>query len=206
MSSLLFVTSSLSGAASKSRELAVEFVDAWRKAHPAAPFVTRDLAVGTTPHLSPETLGALMTAPADRTADQQQRVAYADGLIEELEQASVIVLTAPMYNFSIPSTLKAWIDHVARAGRTFRYSERGPEGQLKGKKVYVFSARGGMHQGTPNDFVELYLRGVLAFLGLTDVTFVYAEGLAMGPEPAAKGLAAAHKAVADLAATQAIAA
>ena len=103
-----------------------------------------------------------------------------------------------MYNFSIPSTLKAWIDHIARAGRTFRYTEAGPQGLLIGKKVYVVSARGGKTSGTPMDFEEPYLRGVLGFLGLTDVTFINVEGLAMGPDAATQGLAVARSRIAEL--------
>ena len=198
MSSLLFVASSILGQNSKSRELAEELIANWRAAHPGATVVTRDRTVENAPHLSLETLGALGKPTQDRTADEQARVDYADGIIAQAEAADTIVLAAPMYNFSIPSTLKTWIDHLARAGRTFRYSETGPIGLLTNKKVYVVSARGGVHAGQPSDFVEPYLRGVLGFLGLTDVTFVNAEGLAMGAEPAANGLAAARTAIAGL--------
>jgi FMN-dependent NADH-azoreductase len=195
MTSLLFVTSSLSGAASKSSELAEEFIAA---SYPGAPRVHRDLQAEAMPHLSPQTLGALMRPEAERDDDQKALVAFADTLIAEVEKADVIVIAAPMYNFSIPSTLKAWIDHVARAGRTFRYTETGPQGLLGGKKVFVISARGGKHSGTPRDFVETYLRTVLGFIGLTDVTFVNVEGLAMGPDAATQGLAAARSQIADL--------
>jgi FMN-dependent NADH-azoreductase len=126
--------------------------------------------------------------PGDLNGRQKQAVALSDELIAELEVADTIVLAVPMYNFSIPSTLKAWIDHVARRGRTFRYTEKGPEGLLKNKKVFVLVARGGVYsKGTPYaafDFQEPYLRTVLGFLGMTDVTFVHFEGLAMGPEAA----------------------
>ena len=198
MSSLLFVTSSILGQNSKSRELAEELVAKWRSAHPGAQVVTRELTVDNAPHLSLETIGALGKPTQDRTTDEQARVDYADGIIAQVEAADTVVIAAPMYNFSIPSALKAWIDHLARAGRTFRYTETGPVGLLTNKKVYVVSARGGIHAGQPSDFVEPYLRAVLGFLGLTDVTCVNAEGLAMGAEPAAKGLAAARTAIAEL--------
>ncbi len=195
MSSLLFVTSSILGQHSKTLELGRELVANLR----GAKVITRELTVENSPHLSFETIGALGKPTQDRTTDEQARVDYADGVIAQVEAADTIVIAAPMYNFSIPSTLKAWIDHLARAGRTFRYSETGPVGLLTGKKVYVVSARGGLHAGQPSDIVEPYLRVVLGFLGLTDITFVNAEGLAMGAEPAAKGLAAARTAIADLA-------
>jgi FMN-dependent NADH-azoreductase len=123
-------------------------------------------------------------------------------LIEELEAADTIVLAVPMYNFSIPSTLKAWIDHVARAGRTFRYTAAGPEGLLNGKKVFVVSGRGGFYSGDSPakvlDFQEPYLRAVLGFLGLTDVTFIHVEGLKVSSEAAEKGISRAREAIAGI--------
>src|SRR5262245_25480779 len=140
------------------------------------------------PHLDGATFAAMGTPPDEHTSSQRAATALSDELIAELEAADTIVLAVPMYNFSIPSTLKAWIDHVARRGRTFRYSENGPEGLLKGKKVFVVAARGGVYsKGAPAaafDFQEPYLRAALGFLGLTDVTFVHLEGLAMGPDAA----------------------
>jgi FMN-dependent NADH-azoreductase len=122
-------------------------------------------------------------------------LALSDTLVGELEAANTIVLAVPMYNFSISSTLKAWIDHVAWTGRTFRYTASGPEGLLKGKKVFVASARGGIYSEGPYsvmDFQEPYIRAVLRFIGLDDVTFVHLEGLSISPEVAAKGLARAR--------------
>jgi FMN-dependent NADH-azoreductase len=118
-------------------------------------------------------------------------VAYSDALIAELQEADVIVIGLPMYNFGVPSQLKAYFDHVARAGITFSYSEKGPVGRLTGKKVYVFAARGGLYSGTRLDTQTGYVRDFLAFLGMTDVQFVYAEGLAVSPKSKEAGLASA---------------
>jgi FMN-dependent NADH-azoreductase len=184
MSNVLLVHSSVFGANSQSLALARDFL----KRYPHRSVVERALTPETMPHLDGETFAAMGTPAADHTNGQRAATALSDALISELEAADTIVLAVPMYNFSIPSTLKAWIDHVARRGRTFRYSEKGPEGLLKGKKVFVLVARGGVYsKGAPAaafDFQEPYLRAVLGFLGLTDVTFVHFEGLAMGPEAA----------------------
>jgi FMN-dependent NADH-azoreductase len=175
MSNVLLIHSSVFGENSQSLGLARDFL----KRYPRPVVVERALTPQTMPHLDGATFAAMGT-PAG--------AALSDELIAELEAADTIVLAVPMYNFSIPSTLKAWIDHVARRGRTFRYTEKGPEGLLKGKKVYVLVARGGLYsKGAPAaafDFQEPYLRAVLGFLGLADVTFIHLEGLAMGPEAA----------------------
>jgi FMN-dependent NADH-azoreductase len=196
---LLLVTSSLFGAASQSRQIADEFVAAWRGSHPGTQVVERDLTAAAIPHLSQDTLAALGTPAEKRSAAQQDMAAFADTLIAEVEVADVIVLTAPMYNFTIPSTLKAWIDHVARAGRTFRYTASGPKGLLKGKKVFIVTGRGGLYTGDSParvlDFQEPYLRGMLGFLGLTDVTFIHVEGLAVSAEAADQGRARARQAI-----------
>jgi FMN-dependent NADH-azoreductase len=202
MNNLLLVTSSLFASQSKSGEIARELVEAWRRNHPGTTVVERDVSPATMPHLSLDALGALRTAPEQRSAEQVRSVAFGDGLIAELEAADTIMLAAPMYNFSIPSTLKAWIDHVARAGRTFRYTAAGPEGLLKGKKVFVVTGRGGFYSGDSPakvfDFQEPYLRSVLGFLGLDDVTFIHVEGLNVSPEAAAQGFAHARERIATL--------
>jgi FMN-dependent NADH-azoreductase len=202
MGSLLFVTSSVFGAESKSRLVASELVEAWRRAHPGTAVVVRDLSAAPMPHLSREALAAALTPAGQRTPAQQRAAALADALIAEAEAADVIVFAVPMYNFTIPSTLKAWLDHVARAGRTFRYGASGPEGLLTGKKVFVVTARGGVYSGeAPHrafDFQEPYLRAILGFVGLDDVTFIHAEGLAISPESASNGLDRARQAIGDL--------
>ena len=202
MSKLLLVTSSLFGDQSKSAQIAREFVEVWRRSRPGAVVTERELTPASMPHLSLDALGALTTPAEQRTEAQAASVAFGDRLIEELEAADTVVLAAPMYNFSIPSTLKAWIDHVARAGRTFRYTAGGPEGLLKGKKVFIVTGRGGFYSGNSPakvfDFQEPYLRGVLAFLGLDDVSFIHVEGLKVSPEAAEQGLARARQAIAAL--------
>ena len=200
MSHVLLSRSSLFGDQSKSAQIAEEFVAAWRRAHPGAVVTERVLTPALMPHLSSDALGALITPPEQRTTEQAKSVAFADRLIEELEAADTIVLAVPMYNFPIPSTLKAWIDHVARAGRTFRYAASGPEGLLKGKKVVAITGRGGPYTGDSSarslDFQGPYLRGVLGFLGLTDISFIHIEGLKVSPETAEKGIARARAAIA----------
>jgi FMN-dependent NADH-azoreductase len=202
MNSLLLVTSSLFGDASQTRQIAHEYVDTWLRNHPGARVIRRELTPDTMPHLTQATLGSVMTAADKRTPEQAQLATFADSLIEEIEAADTIVLGAPMYNFTIPTTLKAWIDHVARAGRTFRYGANGPEGLLKGKKVIVVTGRGGVYSGESParalDFQEPYLRAVLGFIGITDVSFVHVEGLNLGAESADSGRARARQAIAAL--------
>ena len=191
MSNILLIHSSIFGAQSQSLALAREFLTRF----PAASVVERTLTPESMPHITGETMAAMATPQPQRSERQNELVALSDALIAEVEAADTIVLAAPMYNFSIPSTLKAWIDHVARAGRTFRYTAAGPEGLLKGKKVYVVTARGGVYTEGPAavfDFHEPYLRAVLGFVGLNDVTFVHLEGLKISPEAAASGLAKAR--------------
>ena len=200
MRNVLFVSSSLMGENSKSRQVGAEIVS--RVAGPRAKVVERHLTPDNIPHLTLETLGALGAAADQRTPAQTAAVQFADGIIEEVEAADVIVIGAPMYNFSVSSTLKAWFDHVARAGRTFKYTANGPEGLLKGKKIYVVASRGGYYTGESParvmDFQEPYIRGFWSFLGVTDMNFVYVEGQAIGAEAAAKGVADAIAAVTKL--------
>ncbi|MGA3398581.1 MAG: FMN-dependent NADH-azoreductase [Acetobacteraceae bacterium] len=202
MHRLLFVTSSLFAEASKSRLIGGEFVAAWRRAHPGTTVVERVLSADTMPHLTQAMLTAVATPAESRSAEQQAAATFADALIAEVEAADVIVIAAPMYNFTISSTLKAWLDHIARAGRTFRYTANGPEGLLRNKTVFVTTARGGFYRADSPamalDFQAPYLRAILGFLGITDVTFVHAEGLAIDPDTAARGLAEARRVVAEL--------
>ena len=199
MSNVLFVTSSLNGEKSTSRGLALDFLNAWRGTHKRTHLTVRD--VNAVPHLSGETMQALMSPAEAGMNGRHQGVALADQLIAELEAADTIVIAAPMYNFTISSPLKAWLDHIARSGRTFRYSASGPEGLLKGKKVFVIASRGGLYADGPGkamDFQEPYLRAMLGFLGLTDVTFVHAEGQGISPESASEGLRRARGKIAEL--------
>jgi FMN-dependent NADH-azoreductase len=175
---------------------------------PRRPSWERDLTADGIPHLSLVAFTASLTPADARSSAEQRAAALADALIEEVEAADVIVLAVPMYNFSIPSTLKAWIDHITRAGRTFRYGPAGPEGLLKGRKVFVITGRGGVYSDDSPakgmDFQEPYLRAMLGFLGL-DVTFIHVEGLKISPEAAASGIERARKAIGDLLPTAAAA-
>ncbi|MDH4324478.1 MAG: NAD(P)H-dependent oxidoreductase, partial [Betaproteobacteria bacterium] len=139
-----------------------------------------------------ERFAAFLARPEARTPAQAAAVGYSDALIAELKAADTIVLGLPMYNFGLPSQLKAYFDHVARAGVTFKYTEQGAVGLLTGKRAYVFAARGGRYQDTPRDTQTAYVRDFLAFLGITQVGFVYAEGLAMGEAAKTQSLAAAR--------------
>lgn len=183
MANLLHINSSVRHQGSLSRQLSAEFVAQWHATHPNDHIVERDLAAQPVPHLNEEIIGAFFTPSAARTAAQNQTAQLSEQLVAELFAADIIVIGAPMYNFSISSGLKAWIDHVARAGMTFKYTETGPVGLVTGKKVYVFTSRGGVYSSGPGkvmDFHETYLRAVLGFIGLTDITFVHTEGVAMG--------------------------
>ncbi|MEO8441466.1 MAG: FMN-dependent NADH-azoreductase [Betaproteobacteria bacterium] len=195
---LLQINTSLFSDAGTSSVLANEFVAGWKKRNPAATITTRDLAKEPVPHLTAERFQAFITKPEERTAGQRAEAGYSDALIDELKRADVIVLGVPMYNFDVPSTLKAYFDHVARAGITFRYTEQGPVGQLTGKKVYVFASRGGIYAGKPHDTQTAYLTNFLGLLGITDIEFVYAEGLAISAASKEASVARAQQAVAQL--------
>jgi FMN-dependent NADH-azoreductase len=198
MKTLLQLNASLFSDHGQSSQLAARYVAQWRAANPQGTVVARDLARDPLPHLSVERFQAFLASPEQRTPEQSAHAAASDALIDELKRSDVIVLGLPMYNFGIPSTLKAYFDHVARAGHTFRYTEKGPEGLLKGKRAVVFATRGGVYAGTPLDTQTAYVRDFLRFLGIDDVEFVYAEGLAMGDEPKARALAKAHEAIRSL--------
>jgi len=195
---LLQINTSLFSRAGASSVLADEFVAGWKKRNPGAAVIARDLAREPVPHLTAERFQAFITKPAERTAGQRAEAAYADALIDELKRADVIVLGVPMYNFDVPSTLKAYFDHIARAGVTFRYTEQGPVGLLTGKKVYIFASRGGLYAGNAYDTQSAYLKNFLGLLGITDIEFVYAEGLAISAAAKDAALAQAKKSIAQL--------
>ncbi|HRO10436.1 NAD(P)H-dependent oxidoreductase [Amaricoccus sp.] len=206
MNSILVIDSAASGEASVSRGLVRAAVAALTAAAPAR-VVTRDLGTDPVPHLTEANLAGVRGTPA--TEAEQAARALSDQLIAELRAADTIVIGAPMYNFSIPTTLRAWFDHVLRAGETFRYTEAGPEGLLAGKRVIVIESRGGLYSEGPAqaiDFQEPYLRHLLGFMGLTDVTFVRAEKIGYGPEARAAAIAAATGTLRGLAETAAVAA
>lgn len=189
---ILQVNSSARIDGSHSTRLASALVERLRERHPQARVTVRDLARTPHPVLDEAALGALFTPAEQRTPEQAARVALDDALIAEIQAADVVVLGVPMYNFGVPAQLKNWIDAISRAKVTFQYTEKGPEGLLKGKKVYAVLTRGGIYRNQPSDSQVPYLRTVLGFLGMTDVEFIYAEGLAMGPEAEQKALANAR--------------
>jgi FMN-dependent NADH-azoreductase len=192
---LLLLTSSLHGRDGASSRLARAYVDRLRAADAGVRVVERDLARSPVPHLTAERFAALTTPPDARTPAQRAIAAEADALVAELRAADTIALGLPMYNFGVPSTLKAYFDHVARAGVTFRYTASGPQGLLQGTRAVVFAARGGRYADTPRDTQTVYVRDFLGFVGIDDVTFVHAEGLALGDAPRAAALAAANAAI-----------
>jgi len=193
---ILQINSSLSGSNSASTRLASDFVAAQN----ATRVTVRDVAADAVPHLDGARFGAFIAKPEDRTPEQQAVVAYSDALIAELKRADLLVLALPMYNFGVPSQLKSWFDHLARAGHTFRYTATGPEGLLKGKKAYVFATRGGLYAGTPLDTQTNYVRDFLRFIGIDDVEFVYAEGLAISETSRQESLSRAQAQIERLAA------
>ncbi|MET0961658.1 MAG: NAD(P)H-dependent oxidoreductase [Noviherbaspirillum sp.] len=195
---ILQINSSARSEGSQSTRLANTIVERLKSAQPDAQLTVRDLASNPHPALDEAALGALFTPAEQRTAEQDARVAKDDVLIVEIQAADVVVLGVPMYNFGVTAQLKNWIDAIARAKVTFQYTANGPEGLLKGKKVYVALTRGGVYRDTHADSQVPYLKMVLGFLGLTDVDFVYAEGMAMGPEAEQKAIASALQQIEDV--------
>jgi len=203
MSQILLVTTSPRGADSYSNQIAQALVAKLQAAAPGATLVTRDFAAAPLPHVGEDYVVGRMLPAEQRNAAQATTVALSDVLIAELLASDTIVIASPMYNFGVPSTLKAWIDHLARAGETFSYGAAGPVGLVTGKKVYLIQARGGVYSEGPMggyNFQEPYLKAVLGFLGMTDVETILVEGIAFGPEATEKALNAALGQVAALAA------
>ncbi|OTA19957.1 FMN-dependent NADH-azoreductase [Xenorhabdus beddingii] len=181
MSKVLVLKSSILAQYSQSNKMADYFAEKWLANHSESNITVRDLAESPVPVLDGELAEALRSG-GELTERQKAVLALSDELIAELKTHDVIVITAPMYNFTIPTQLKAYFDLIARAGLTFQYTEKGPVGLLKGKQVIVLSSRGGVHKNGPTDMVVPYLRVFLGFIGMTDVEFVFAEGLALGAE------------------------
>lgn len=197
MKTLLKVQASLYGADATSSRLADAFVQQWRRENPDGKIVLRDVAAAPLPHLDLARFQSLLAQPSERTPAQQAVVDHSDALIAELLGAETIVFAVPMYNFGVPTQLKAWFDHVLRAGITFRYTEAGPQGLVTGKKAYVFIARGGRYGETHAQ--TAWLRQILAFIGIEDVEFVHAEGLAIDAATRESALAEARRAIERLA-------
>ena len=199
MKNILQINSSIYNGKGESSKLAGEFVAQLRVGNAGAKVVVRDVAKNPLPHLDEERFGAFLAKPEARTPEQHEIVRQSDELIAELRAADAIVVALPMYNFGVPSQLKAWFDHVARAGVTFKYTDKGAVGLLTGKKAYVFAARGGVYAGTANDWQTQFVRYFLGFLGIIDVEFAYAEGLALGDESRHLGISTAQADVRRLA-------
>jgi FMN-dependent NADH-azoreductase len=198
MTTILQLNSAARSQGAQSTLLANELVSKLSQRHGGAKVVVRDLLADNLPHLDDKVLGAFFTPADKRTPEQAAIDARSQALIAELQSADIIVIGVPLYNFGISTQLKAYFDWIARAGTTFRYTEAGAEGLVKGKKVYITAARGGKYIGTPNDTQTPFLKIFLGFLGMTDIEFVYAEGLAMGPDAAAAALNVAREAIAAI--------
>jgi len=192
MPTLLQINTSLFSESGQSTRLANEFVARWKEKHPDGRVIMRDLARDPVPHLTAEAFRGFGAEPGTRTPEQLAAVALSDALIDELKRADLIVLGLPMYNFGVPSTLKAYFDYVARAGVTFRYTENGSVGLLAGRRAIVFAARGGIYAGTAADTETRYVEQFLDFIGIAPVTFVYAEGLAIDARTREEGLTRAR--------------
>ena len=196
MTQLLHIDSSILGTNSVSRQLTAQIVASWRAANPATEVSYLDLAVDTPGHFSADAMGFRLPPSSDALSDvQKNENALSEALVAQFLAADVLVIGAPLYNFSIPTQLKAWIDRIAQVGRTFKYTEKGPVGLAGGKTVIVASTRGGLYStsdaGTAMEHQESYLKTVFGFFGVTDVRIVRAEGLAMGEAAKSAALASA---------------
>lgn len=190
---VLHIDSSIFGSQGVSSQLSARLLE--RLGAKGATITRRSFAEQPVPHLDGAHLTALMTPVTDRSAEQQVLADYSDKLIAEVQAADLLVIGVPMYNFTVPSMLKSWFDHIARAGVTFRYTANGPEGLLKGKKAVLLFSRGGLYLGTPADSQTAFVTSFLNFIGITDIDKIYAEGLSMGEEPRTKALTAAQAAI-----------
>jgi FMN-dependent NADH-azoreductase len=200
MSNILYVTSSPRGDASYSNQTAQRFVDELRRTNPGATVTVRDLAREPLPHIDQDFVEATRAAQGPGNERQRAILARSDVLVDELLAADIVVIAAAMVNFSVTSTLKSWIDYIARAGRTFRYGEGGPKGLATGKRVFIVAATGGIYSGEMSafDFQLPWLKAVLGFLGMTDVEVIRVEGTALGPEAAGKALATGKARVSEI--------
>jgi len=182
MTQILVINASPNVDVSASRKLTDRFVQTWLDSEPGARITYRDVGVTPPPHIDQTTINAYYTPVDSLTAEQHGILALSDQIVSEVEEADIVVIGSPMHNFGISSGLKTWVDHLARVGRTFRYTENGPEGLLGGRRVFVLTARGGVYTDSKMDSQEPYLRTVLGFVGLDDVTFIHAEGMSRGRE------------------------
>lgn len=197
MTRVLQLNTSILGEHSVSSGLIDKLTGSLQAAGEDLDITVRDFSAQAIPHFDAGWLQALMTPEADRSEAQQAKVDFSDQLIAELQAADVLIIGLPMYNFSVPSMLKAWNDHVARAGATFKYTDSGPVGLLNDKKVFLVSAMGGIHKVGESDFLRPYMKQFLGLMGLSDITFITAAGLNMGEEPRAEAIARAENEIDD---------
>lgn len=198
MTSLLKINTSIFSGQGESSQLAEQYVAAWQDRNPGGKVVSRDLASQPVPHLSAARFLAFITAPEERTAEQKAELELSDTLIAELKSADEVVIGLPLYNFDVPSSFKAYFDHISRPGVTFRYTEAGPAGLLEDKKVVVLATRGGYYAGTPKDTQTAFVKNFFRLLGITRVEFVYAEGLNRSAADKAAALSGAQEKLAQL--------
>lgn len=196
MTRILYLQNSLFGADGASSRLSRAFIDGYRDAHPDTEVVTRDLVSDGVPHLDLERAGALRGFSDGLNQAQKDVLARSDAFVQELRDADLVVIGMPMYNFGAPTQFKAWIDHIARAGVTFKYTDTGPVGLIEDKPVRVFAAHGGVHAGQPYETTTVFVKQIFGFMGIRDVRFIYAEGLNMGDEVKHQALARAEAEIA----------
>lgn len=182
MAQILYLKNSIFGDEGQSSQMAQQFIDGYQALHPGVDVVVRDLVNDGVPHLDLERAGALRGFSESLNEAQRAVLAHSDVLIEELKSADLVVIGMPMYNFGVPTQFKAWFDHIARAGLTFKYTDQGAVGLIDDKPVLVFAAHGGIHQGQPQETSTAFVKTVLGFIGLKQVEFIYAEGLNLGED------------------------
>ncbi|MFK7864796.1 MAG: FMN-dependent NADH-azoreductase [Pseudohongiellaceae bacterium] len=198
MKNVLRLSTSLFAENSVSSSLSEDLLSAFRAKGNSFSTVHRDFGDEAIPHLDGEWLTALSTPEGERSEEQRNKVAFSDLLIAEVKAADTLVISLPMYNFTVPSMLKAWVDHIARAGVTFAYTAAGPKGLLQNKKVYLVASMGGIHDTSATDFLRPYMKLIMGFIGLDDIEVITASGLNMGEEARAKGIANAKSEIAAL--------
>lgn len=197
MTTLLHIRTSIFGDDGQSSQLAASFIQQWQQKNPQGKVVVRDLIEDNLPHLDAAIVGAFMTPAEERSLEQQRIIDRSDALVAELEHADQIVMGVPMYNFAVPSQMKAYFDLLARAGVTFKYTDQGPVGLLEDKPVYLFATRGGLYRDSGVDFQIPFVKQFLGFIGFNSVEVIYAEGLSMS-EQAETSLAQANQQIAAI--------
>jgi len=189
---ILHIDASAQGERSESMRLSNDFIQHWKTQHPNDEIIQRDIVDNPLPHINGRILGSMMTPVEQRTSEQNVAAGQYEELVREFLDADVLVLGVPMYNFTIPSTLKAWIDHITVPGKTFEYTAEGPVGLISGKEVYILSTRGGFYKDSPMDHQVSYLQTLFNFLGLEDIHVIQAEGLNISPETRDQSIEAAQ--------------